>query len=386
MGQGVHGAADLEAGAVEGLVEVDVLFRVFAGLRHDADGLDGVLARGGLAGEHDGRGTVVDGVRHVGDLRAGGSRVRDHALEHFGGHDDPLAEFPALGHEQFLDGGDFREGDLDAEVAAGDHDAVRHIADGRDVVDAGAVLDLRDDLDVFAAVLVEEVAYRLDVILGGDEGRGDEVHVVLDAEQQVFLVVVRQELRLHDVVREVHGLLVREDAAALDSADGLLVGQFIDPADDKAVVDEDGVPHRQFVDEVFVADGHPGVVPEEVFDGEGELLSVLEGDPAAVELADAVLGTLRVEHDGDRRVQFVADPLDALDALRVLFVGAVGKVQTADVHSFGDEVPEDVIVITGGTDGPDDLRFSHIMPPGKKTTFSRVSEEVASVYTFFGIC
>ena len=151
-----------------------------------------------------------------------------------------------LGHEQLLDGRDFREGDLDAEVTAGDHDAVRHIADGCDIVDTGAVLDLRDDLDVLAAVLVEERSHRLDIVLGRNEGRGDEVHIVLDTKEKVFFIVVRQEVAMHDAVREVHRLLVREDTAALDGADGLRLGQFVDGADDQTVVDEDGVPHRQF--------------------------------------------------------------------------------------------------------------------------------------------
>jgi hypothetical protein len=56
-------------------------------------------------------------------------------------------------------------------------------------------------------------------------------------------------------------------------------------------------------------------------------------------------------------------------------MGAVREVQTADVHALGDEMPEDVVVIAGGTDGPDDLCFTHNDASlVKKPPFQRVSK------------
>jgi len=51
---------------------------------HHLDRFNGVLAGGGFGGEHDGVGAVVDGVGDVGSLGAGGARVLDHRLEHWG--------------------------------------------------------------------------------------------------------------------------------------------------------------------------------------------------------------------------------------------------------------------------------------------------------------
>ena len=73
-------------------VEADLVFGFDDDLGHHGDGFDGVLAGGGLAGEHDGVGAVVDGVGDVGGFGAGGARVFDHRLEHLGGGDDGLAE------------------------------------------------------------------------------------------------------------------------------------------------------------------------------------------------------------------------------------------------------------------------------------------------------
>ena len=54
--------------------------------------------------------------------------------------------------ELLLDGGEFCERNFYAEVAARDHDALAHAADVFNVVNARAVLDLRDDVDRTAAV------------------------------------------------------------------------------------------------------------------------------------------------------------------------------------------------------------------------------------------
>lgn len=120
-----------------------------AGLAHLADGQLRVVTLGGLAAEHDAVGTVDDGVADVADLGAGGARVLDHALEHLGSADDRLAGHVAHGDQLLLGGEDLRGGDLDAQVSAGDHDAVGCLEDLAEVVEALPVLDLGDDLDVF---------------------------------------------------------------------------------------------------------------------------------------------------------------------------------------------------------------------------------------------
>ena len=124
---------------------------------------------------HDGAGAVVDGVGHVGNLRAGGAHVVDHAFEHLRGGDDALAQHAALGDELFLYLRQFLEGYLHAHVAAADHDAVAGFTDLLDVVNAGAVFQLGDDVDVLGAQFVEPGVNGLEVFAAGDKGTGDEV-------------------------------------------------------------------------------------------------------------------------------------------------------------------------------------------------------------------
>lgn len=86
---------------------------------------------------------------------------------------------------------------------------VHSVEDLLDVVDAGLILDLGDDGDVLAAVGAQEGVEVGQVLLARHEGRGHEVHVVFDAEEQVALVLLAQKRLLEHLVREAHALAVR---------------------------------------------------------------------------------------------------------------------------------------------------------------------------------
>ena len=106
---------------------------------------NGVLADAGLAGEHERVGAVEHGVGGVGGLGAGRPAVLDHRLEHLGRDDDRLGAAAgdlagALLHQRHL-----LERHLDAEVAAGHHDAVEGADDLVEVLDGLRLLDLGDD-------------------------------------------------------------------------------------------------------------------------------------------------------------------------------------------------------------------------------------------------
>src|SRR5205814_699794 len=82
------------------------------------------LRAAGLAGEHHRVGAVEDGVGDVAGLGAGGAGVLDHRVEHLGGDDDGFGVLPAELDGLLLDQRHLFERELDAEVAAGDHQAV----------------------------------------------------------------------------------------------------------------------------------------------------------------------------------------------------------------------------------------------------------------------
>eukprot|EP00964_Phaeocystis_antarctica_P006359 scaffold3454_cov68-Phaeocystis_antarctica.AAC.1 len=160
---------------------------------HHGDRLEGVVALGGLPREHHAVGAVEHGVGHVAHLGARGARVEGHRLEHLRRTDDRLARAVALCDHHLLRDEDLLRGDLDAEVAARHHDAVRLLEDGVEVAHALVVLDLGDDLDALARGGVgrhQARAHLLHVARLADERGEDHVDALLHAELQVGLVLL----------------------------------------------------------------------------------------------------------------------------------------------------------------------------------------------------
>ncbi len=97
--------------------------------RHHAGGVD---ADGCFVGEHDGVGSVADGVCDVRDFGAGGDGVGGHGVEHLGGGDDVAAHGIGEPDQFLLEHGHALNRHLDAQIAPRDHDPVRILDDAVD--------------------------------------------------------------------------------------------------------------------------------------------------------------------------------------------------------------------------------------------------------------
>ena len=163
----------------------------------------------------------------------------DHAVQHLGSGDDGLAEGEGAVDDALLDAGQLSEVDLDAQVAAGDHDGVGSGQDAVDVIDALAVLDLGDDADL-GVVLVQQVADVVDVLCGAHEGSSDEVEALLDTEDDVIPVALAQVGHGQVDAGDIDALLGLDLAAVEHFADDVGVRDALDGQLDEAVVQHDG--------------------------------------------------------------------------------------------------------------------------------------------------
>ena len=118
---------------------------------HVRDRLDRVLAHRRLAGEHQRRRPVEHGVRDVARLGARRLRLVDHRLEHLRRGDHRLPAVERALDDPLLQERHRRRADLDAEVAARDHDRVGLLEDLVERVDRLRLLDLRDHVRVRVA-------------------------------------------------------------------------------------------------------------------------------------------------------------------------------------------------------------------------------------------
>ena len=95
--------------------------------------------------QHQRVGALVDAAGDVGGLGAGRGGGADHRFQHLGGDDHRRAAAPGGADDALLHHRHLLRRQLDAEVAAGHHDAVADVEDRLQVVDRGRLLDLGQD-------------------------------------------------------------------------------------------------------------------------------------------------------------------------------------------------------------------------------------------------
>ena len=154
--------------------------------RHD---FYGMASDCGLGGEHEGIGAVPDGVGDIGGLGAGRTLALDHRLEHLSGDDDRQQGASGGFDDLSLEHGHFGRANFDAQVAAGDHDAVGDGDDLLQVVDGGDGFDLGDERDLTACCVNGGAGFG-QVEGAADEGEGEEIESVPDGEANVLTVLV----------------------------------------------------------------------------------------------------------------------------------------------------------------------------------------------------
>ena len=104
MGNGVGDIRTIfDAPALETLVIINIRLGTQGNLHHGLQGLYRILAGSSLAGQHNGTGTLVNGVGHVRGLRTGWARILHHGIQHLGGSDNRLTCLKGLADQLLLD-------------------------------------------------------------------------------------------------------------------------------------------------------------------------------------------------------------------------------------------------------------------------------------------
>ena len=122
------------------------------------------------------------------------------------------------------------------------------------MIHTGSVLDLGDDFNILAAVAVKEFTQIPGILRCGYERSRHKVHMIADAEQQIFLILFGKVRTGHDLIGETHALLVAEHAAGNHRADHIGIGQLSDGENHHAVVDSHLIAHRKISGKILIVD------------------------------------------------------------------------------------------------------------------------------------
>ncbi len=292
-------------------------------------------------------GAVEHRVRHVRGLGPGWTGMLDHRLQHLGRDDHWTSVSPTAFDDPLLHHGHLVQGDLDAQVAARHHHAVRLEHDLVEVVERPPPFELGNDLQRSARI-ARGLPHLDDVRRRADVARREKIGVLLDRHPDVAQVLVRDSER-QTTVRQVDALAARNGAADDDlRLDPLLVLRAhlqLHPA----VVDQDLLTRLDVPDHVPIERQirlRARAQPDDI---------ALLQHPGAFEVVEPVAGPHQVDHHADRPAGLRADLPHQANQTPVLFPGAVRLIQPDDVDAGPDQARESLLARTGRPDRGDDL-------------------------------
>ena len=254
---------------------------------HRPHSLERVAADRRLLGEHHSRRSVEDRVRHVARLCARRLGVADHRLEHLGCGDHGLSPLERVEDDPLLEERHDLDADLDAQVAAGDHDRVRLLEDRGQRVDRLRLLDLGDHVGVDAGLL-DQLLEVADVGGRAHERERDEVDAEPECELEVVRVLSSQGRNRHRNARNVHALVRGDGPADDDCAACASRLDGLDAKPDEPVVDQDVVAGLEHLADHRRQDGQLSVHASVLASRDDDLVAVGE-QHRRLELADAEL-------------------------------------------------------------------------------------------------
>ena len=208
MGDAVQIVLTHILGRQETLLVIGMLLRVFGDLCHCLNCLHRIFAGSRLAGQHHAGCSVIDSICHVRNLSTGGSGILDHGLQHFSSGNNALTHHAADPGQLLLDRGNLHIRNFHTQITTGNHNAATVLADLHDVIHTGTVLNLCNHFNIAAAVFIQQLADIQHILLCRNERSRHKVHTLLNAKDDILLILLTQVRTGHDLVGEGHTLAV----------------------------------------------------------------------------------------------------------------------------------------------------------------------------------
>ena len=326
---------------------------------HGFHRLHRILARRRLAGEHNGGGAIVNGVGHIGDLRAGGAGIFNHGIQHLGRRDDRLSAGHALGDHILLNNGDLGEVDLHAHIAAGHHDAVRRVQNLRQIADALLIFDLRNDADARAG-LIQQASQLPDVCGGTDKAGSHIVKALLHAEEEILPVPLAHIGHTQPHAGDVDPLVILHHAVVLHPAADLRPGSFQHRQPHQTVIQQDGVSRLHVIGQVGIGDGAAVNVSLRLRCGQGKFLPGGQADGTVRKVLQPDLRPFGIQHGGNRGVQLFPQSFQGVQPRFMFRMGTVGKVEPGHIHPCQNHLPQNAFLVRRRPQGAYDFCFPHL--------------------------
>ncbi len=207
------------------------------------------------------------------------------------------------------------------------------------------------------------------VDVGGEthEGHGDDVGAGADGPTKVGLILLGQSRQGDGDARQVDALVAGNRSGHDDLGVHVVALDLGDLKTDLAVIDQNRVSRVAVARQALEGGGGDVLVALDVVGGDDELLASGQLDlvlalGVLLEPTATNLRTLQVNQRGDVATGGLGGLTKVVVDLEVVFRGAVGAVQTSDVHTRFDKAGDAFQRLGSWTDGIYDLGFTHVLP------------------------
>ena len=318
-----------------------------------------MLARGRLAGEHDGARAVVNRVGNVGRFCTGRARVLNHRIQHLRRGDNRLARRNAALNQLLLQARHILQRHFYAQIAARHHHAVHHAENLVNVLHALHVLNFGNNVDGMAVILLQDVTNLHNIVRAARERSRNEIITILDGKENILMVFFADEGHRQVRIRNVDALVVAHHAAVEHAADDIRPINAFHLHPNQTVVNQDAAADGNVLRQFLVGDGHALFVALHLVSREGEQLAVLQRDTPIFERTHANFRALGVQHCGDRQPQFVADTAYFIVIMLMRFISAVREIEACDIHARFHQRRNQVLLKQVRAHRADDFRLAN---------------------------
>ena len=286
----------------------------------------------------------------------------------------------------FLDDRDFLQGNFHPHIAAGDHDAVRHLDDVVNILHPFRIFNFGDDADGVVVVFLQFLPDLEHVVRPAGKGSGDEFRFHLAGETDICPVTLTHERHGELRAGYVDPFVGRNHPAVNHGAKDFRRGRLFHPKLDEAVVNKDGPARLHIAREPGKADGRPLSASFHRLCGQDERIARFELHLFR-EGPQPDFRAFGVNEDGNGQVQFFPQLFHLVNPRKLVRVILMGHVDAGNVHAGEHQFPQDSGIVGGRAKGADDFCFPHsrqTMPFLKFSGFRRLDGMRAPARIGFG--
>ena len=241
--------------------------------------------------------------------------------------------------------------EFDAKVAARDHHRVGQLEDLVQPLDRLRLLDLGQQ----GRLVVDQRPCLCDVLRPLDEGQGDIIGALVQREGKILSVLLGQRRDRDQHARDIDALVVADLAADFHHRGDPVLFDADHPKPHLAVVDQQAGVLFDRLEQLGMGQFGPGLVAQPLVAVEDEHMAGGQFGGATVKLSNAQLGSLQVEQDRRRPMEFLLQRANVIDQFRLLLLVAVAHVDAKGVRAGEHQLANGLGVAGGGAERREDF-------------------------------